>query len=109
MEGSDRKLASTADGRASEARLDEIRRQAELHRPKSFSAAPDPSPSTGYYGLPVVKEPQWKWEVPAYLFTGGAAGAAAVIAGAGSLCGANPCLVRDARRLAAICGGISPA
>jgi hypothetical protein len=32
-----------------------------------------------YYGLPVLKPPVWTWEVPAYFFVGGAAGAAAVI------------------------------
>jgi hypothetical protein len=36
-----------------------------------------------YYDQPVLKEPVWKWEVPAYLFTGGvAAGAALLAAGA---------------------------
>ena len=46
--------------------------------------------------------------MPAYLFTGGMGGAAAMIAGAGALSSANPNLVRDARRLAAVCGAISP-
>jgi formate-dependent nitrite reductase membrane component NrfD len=32
-----------------------------------------------YYGLPVLKEPVWTWEVPAYFYIGGAAGAAATI------------------------------
>ena len=32
-----------------------------------------------YYGLPVIKEPVWTWEVPAYFYVGGAAGAAATI------------------------------
>ena len=35
--------------------------------------------STTYYGLPVIKEPVWTWEVPAYFYIGGAAGAAATI------------------------------
>ena len=30
--------------------------------------------STTYYGLPVLKEPVWTWEVPAYFYVGGAAG-----------------------------------
>ena len=34
---------------------------------------------TTYYGLPVIKEPVWTWEVPAYFYVGGAAGAAATI------------------------------
>ncbi|MFZ5871364.1 MAG: NrfD/PsrC family molybdoenzyme membrane anchor subunit, partial [Actinomycetota bacterium] len=36
-----------------------------------------------YYGRPVVKAPVWKWDIPAYLFTGGlSAGASLVAAGA---------------------------
>ena len=35
--------------------------------------------TTTYYGLPVIKEPVWTWEVPAYFYIGGAAGAAATI------------------------------
>jgi formate-dependent nitrite reductase membrane component NrfD len=34
----------------------------------------------GYYGRPVLKEPVWIWAVPAYLYVGGAAGAAVVLA-----------------------------
>jgi hypothetical protein len=45
--------------------------------------------------------------VPAYLFTGGVAGAAAVIAGVGELRGADRQLVRDARWLAAMGGAAS--
>ncbi len=32
-----------------------------------------------YYDLPAIKEPVWTWEVPAYFYVGGAAGAAATI------------------------------
>lgn len=35
--------------------------------------------STTYYDLAVIKEPVWTWEVPAYFYVGGAAGAAATI------------------------------
>jgi hypothetical protein len=34
---------------------------------------------TTYYDLPAIKEPVWTWEVPAYLYVGGAAGAAATL------------------------------
>jgi formate-dependent nitrite reductase membrane component NrfD len=34
-----------------------------------------------YYGRPVVKEPTWTWEIPAYFFTGGLAGASSVLHG----------------------------
>jgi formate-dependent nitrite reductase membrane component NrfD len=43
---------------------------------------PDAEPRT-YYDVPILKEPVWTWEIPAYLFTGGiAAGAALLAAGA---------------------------
>jgi len=91
-----------------ERRLAEIRREAEQHQPEAFSLPAAPAPESGYYGLPVLKGPQWKWEVPAYLFVGGTAGAAAFVAGAGSLFEARPRLIRDARNLAAVCGALSP-
>jgi formate-dependent nitrite reductase membrane component NrfD len=62
-----------------------------------------------YYGLPVLKPPVWTWEVPAYFFVGGAAGAAAVIGAVGRATGAPASLVRDARWIAAAGGAISPA
>lgn len=39
------------------------------------------SDHTTYYDRPVLKEPVWVWQVPAYFYTGGAAGAAAVLGG----------------------------
>lgn len=102
---------------AREERLREIRRQAEnLGRESQQglrpAGAPFPqaSPEHGYYGLPALKAPPWKSEVPAYFFAGGAAGAAAVIGCAAHwLTPADRRLVRDARWLAAIAGAISPA
>jgi formate-dependent nitrite reductase membrane component NrfD len=38
------------------------------------------SPVRTYYGTPVVKEPEWTWEVPWYLFVGGLGGASSVMA-----------------------------
>src|SRR5438046_2806491 len=71
---------------ASERRLFEIRREGENKgvvkgagvRP---SGAPFPvaSVETGYYGIPLLKEPAWTWEIPLYFFVGGAAGSAAVV------------------------------
>ena len=69
---------------ASERRLFEIRREGESKgivkgagvRP---AGAPFPMASveTGYYGIPLLKEPSWTWEIPLYFFVGGAAGSAA--------------------------------
>ena len=62
-----------------------------------------------YYNQPTLKPPVWTWEVPAYFFVGGAAGAAAVIGSAARLAGASDDLVRDARWVAAVGGAMSPA
>lgn len=54
-----------------------------------------------YRDLPLLKPAVWTWEVPAYFFVGGAAGAAAVLAAAAQVTGTRTELVRDARRIAA--------
>jgi formate-dependent nitrite reductase membrane component NrfD len=101
---------------AREQRLREIREEAE--RTGKVIARPDgdhdPSPvkasaETGYYGMPLLKRPQWTVEVPLYFFVGGLAGAASLIAGVGKLSSADARLIRQARWLAAIGGAISPA
>ena len=55
-----------------------------------------------YHDLPLLKKPVWTWEVPAYFFVGGAAGAAAVVGVAAQAGGGREGLVRDARWIAAI-------
>jgi hypothetical protein len=45
------------------------------------------SPEPTYYGRPVLKQPVWIWAVPAYFFTGGIAGAAAVLGAAAQASG----------------------
>ena len=60
-----------------------------------------------YYDLPLLKPAVWTWEVPAYFFVGGAAGAAATLAGMAQLSGEDWELVRDARWIAAIGAGLS--
>src|SRR5437762_11000720 len=100
---------------ASERRLFEIRREGENKgvvkgagvRP---SGAPFPvaSVETGYYGIPLLKEPPWTWEIPLYFFVGGAAGAAAVIGAIADYTGADRELVRHARWIAAAGSVISP-
>lgn len=101
--------------RASEARLEQLRREGEmLHLTRATGIVPEgapflvATPETGYYGTPVVKPPQWSWEIPIYFFVGGAAGAAATIAKAVELAGADNRIVSDARWIAAIGGAISP-
>jgi hypothetical protein len=99
-----------------EQRLLEIRREAESRgqvkqagvRPLG-APFPKASPDTGYYGIPLLKPPQWTHPVPAYLFVGGAAGAAAVVSAIAHYTGADRKLVRDARWIAAAGAVISPA
>src|SRR5215469_15979837 len=100
----------------SERKLIEIRGQAErdgIINARGIRAAGAPLPmaslETGYYGLPLLKEPSWTWEIPLYFFIGGAAGTASVIAGIAHLTGASPKLVRDARRLSIAGAILSPA
>lgn len=100
--------------RATEKRLEEIRREAEIRghvAAKGIRPAGSPFPAataqSGYYGLPLLKQPVWTWEVPAYFFVGGAAGAAAMIGVAARLTGGNAKLVRDARWIAAIGANLS--
>jgi Polysulphide reductase, NrfD len=93
---------------AREARLLSIRREAEKKgrsvgqgiRPAG-APFPTASPETGYYGIHLLKEPQWTWEVPVYFFVGGAAGAAALIGGLARLTGKDKRLAGDARLVAA--------
>jgi formate-dependent nitrite reductase membrane component NrfD len=52
-----------------------------------------PAEFQSYYGRPILKPPAWKWEVPAYLFTGGLSAGSAVLAAGADLTG-RPALRR---------------
>ncbi|MCU1286941.1 MAG: Polysulfide reductase, NrfD [Acidobacteriales bacterium] len=99
---------------AREARLVSIRKEAEKKgrlveqgvRPVG-APFPKASPETGYYGIPLLKEPQWTWQVPIYFFVGGASGAAALIGALAKVIGKDERLARDARLVAAGGGIIS--
>jgi len=90
--------------RATESRLLEIRREAETKgkvetigvRPPG-APFPIASPETGYYGIHMLKEPQWTAEIPLYFFVGGAAGAAATIGTIADWTGFDEKVARDAR------------
>jgi hypothetical protein len=102
--------------RPSEARLLEIRQEAERRgriegagiRPEG-APFPKASPETGYYGVHLLKEPQWNWAIPLYFFVGGAAGASSVIATAADWVGDDFDLARKARWLALGGAGLSSA
>ncbi len=73
----------------------------------SDPSAPASTP-TGYYGLPQLKGPVWTWEVPAYFFVGGTAGAAAVVGAVARAAGAPSSLVTHARWIAVAGAAASP-
>ncbi|MBO0912227.1 MAG: polysulfide reductase NrfD, partial [Acidobacteria bacterium] len=108
--------ASRPPRKIGDERLLEIRREAETSGKVTAKGvrppgAPFPvaSRDTGYYRIPLLKPPAWTWEVPLYMFAGGAAGAAAVVGSVASYTGADRKLVRDARWIAAAGAVISPA
>jgi len=92
-----------------EQRLVLIQSQAMDFTPSEVSTVPRASAANGYYGLPMVKEPSWSWEIPVYLFVGGAAGAAGLIGAVAHYTGGSRTLVRDARRISFAGAVISPA
>ncbi|WP_108667668.1 NrfD/PsrC family molybdoenzyme membrane anchor subunit [Euzebya rosea] len=70
------------------------------------SVVPDAEPRS-YYDLPIVKAPVWTWEVPAYFFVGGTAGASSVLAAVAEATGRTT-LARTARLVAAGAVATSP-
>jgi hypothetical protein len=109
--------------RAREQRLERLREQAAsaglVHAPgvrptggpmPSGGQLPGANAQSGYYGLPLLKEPVWTWEVPVYFFVGGAAGAASLIAAVARWVARDSALERDARWLSVVGGAVvSPA
>lgn len=75
-------MSERAPGPTTEERLDELREQAARGElaPAAVPATEGTSPVAGYYGRPALKPPVWTWEIPLYLFVGGMAGMAAVLA-----------------------------
>ncbi|MFB9238336.1 NrfD/PsrC family molybdoenzyme membrane anchor subunit [Plantactinospora siamensis] len=55
-----------------------------------------PAEFTSYYGRPILKAPVWKWDIAAYLFTGGLAAGSALMAAGAQLTG-RPALRRAGR------------
>ena len=104
------------DDPAFERRLEELRRTAAetgyVQAPGVRAVgSPVPMPDgvlSEYYGQPLLKRPVWTWEIPAYFFVGGAAGASSVIGAVANAMGGRPDLVRDARWVAAAGAALSP-
>lgn len=62
---------------------------------------------SSYYGRPIVKEPTWTWEIPTYFFSGGLAGASAVLSTGAGLTG-NGKLSKTALYVGAAADLVSP-
>ncbi|HEY0566468.1 MAG TPA: NrfD/PsrC family molybdoenzyme membrane anchor subunit, partial [Terriglobales bacterium] len=95
----------------SERRLRELRHEAATAGTVSVTGvrpggAPFPRATveSGYYGIHMLKVPQWTHEIPLYFFIGGAAGAAAIIAEAARMTRSdeNAKVIRDARTVAVV-------
>lgn len=67
-----------------------------------------PTSNRRYYDYPVLKPPVWTWEVPAYFFIGGMAGASALLAAVARHAGGSDTIARDARWIAAAGAALSP-
>jgi hypothetical protein len=66
---------------------------------------PDAEPRT-YYDLPILKEPVWKWEIPAYFAAGGLAAGSSLLAAGADLVGNRP-LARRAQATSFVALGAS--
>ena len=62
---------------------------------------------SSYYGRPILKEPVWTWEIPAYFFTGGLAAGSSLLSTAAKLAG-NATLSRRALYVGAAADAVSP-
>ena len=85
--------------KASEERLDEIRKaaaDAALPLRNAPVSHPQIRGKESYYGLPVLKAPVWTWEVALYFFIGGVSGMSAALAFAAQLFGGEAALIRAA-------------
>ncbi len=93
-------MTSAGKPKATEERLDEIRKAAlETALPPSAGLAaahPEIHGTGSYYGLPVLKVPVWTWEIPLYFFIGGIAGMSACLALAAQLFGGDSAFIRVA-------------
>jgi formate-dependent nitrite reductase membrane component NrfD len=104
-------MTSSAKPKATEERLDEIRKAAAESAPTAGPiqvAHPQIRGRESYYGLPVLKAPVWTWEVPLYFFIGGIAGVSANLAFAAQLFGRDPALIRAALWIAFLGAAICP-
>jgi formate-dependent nitrite reductase membrane component NrfD len=103
--------ANPGASKASEERLDEIRKaaaDAALPLRNAPVSHPQIREKESYYGLPVLKAPVWTWEVALYFFIGGVSGMSAAVAFAAQLFGSEASLIGAALRIALIGAVVCP-
>jgi hypothetical protein len=66
-----------------------------------------PAEPSSYYGRPVLVHPVWTWEIPAYFFVGGLAGACGPVAAGARMLG-NDVLARRAAAVGVAGAAVSP-
>lgn len=84
------------EGEAAQLKVRELDETHPAPVPRAITQPPLVAAPT-YYNQPVLKEPVWKWYVPAYFYVGGAAGAASVLGAAATLMGGLHRLSRACR------------
>jgi formate-dependent nitrite reductase membrane component NrfD len=103
------------DGRNIDPHLGELAGEGALQRVRELEPPPyarsvwtEPLPDTEqesptYYELPMLKEPVWKWYIPAYFYVGGLSGACAALGASADLLGGRGMarLSRQCRLIAA--------
>ncbi|WP_242334347.1 NrfD/PsrC family molybdoenzyme membrane anchor subunit [Anaeromyxobacter sp. SG66] len=97
------RLTGEASGqRASPQRAAAALARADRAAERTASLPEEEVEGPSYHGLPVLKEPVWRWMIPAYFYTGGLAGACGVLGAAAQLAGGRGTfpLVRRCRTLA---------
>ena len=86
-----RETVSPEDGRNIDPQLGRLMGEGALQRVRTVDAPPhgdypaDHDTEGTYYGVPALKEPVWKWYIPAYFYVGGVAGATAAAGAAAQL------------------------
>jgi formate-dependent nitrite reductase membrane component NrfD len=109
-----RETVPPSDGRNVDPEVGLLLGEGSLQRVKKVDAQPsgdfdwigkssEETPGVDYYGVPMLKEPVWKWYIPAYFYVGGVAGSSAALGAAADLFGGSGMseLSRRARLVAA--------
>jgi formate-dependent nitrite reductase membrane component NrfD len=120
-----RKTIGSRDGRNIDPEVGSLTGEGSLQRVRCLDAPPhgesdwmkrlpaDAAEAEGpsYYDVPLLKEPVWKWYVPAYFYVGGLAGGCAVLGAAADLAGGRGMedLSRRCRIAASAGAGVSAA